>query len=263
MLKERHARESSDLKQQASSVKTNREQIEIERGEALREVQTLQQQLAATEADLQVARADAERIMKANDNLQAALESFQSEREAEMGMLEEQRIESEAHLTAAHAASMEALKEVHKAALREAKAASDAETRTVMLKVQKLEATAHEYRAENVQMRRSLDEAIQRLQSTQDDVIDRAVIKNILLDWLTTTDAHKKRQVLELMASLLNFTDDEKGRVHIREGSELFGRVIHSVAVPLPPPKADMEHLEGSNVQEKWVNFLMGETEDE
>ena len=263
MLKEKHARESNQILQKASNAQTNHAQVGVERDEALREVQTLQQQLAAAEADLQVARADAERIMQANDNLQSALESFQNEREAEMGLMEEQRLESEGHLAAAHAASMDAIKQVHQAKLREVQAAADNEIQTVMKKVHKLEATAEEYRLDNVQMRRSLDEAIHRLQATQDDVIDRTVIKNILLDWLTKTDASKKRQVLELMASLLHFTDEEKSKVHIREGSELYDKMVHAVAVPLPPPKADMEHLQGDNVREKWVNFLMGETDDD
>ena len=263
MLKEKHARESNKIIQKASTVETNHAQIEFERDEAQREVQTLQQQLAACEADLQVAKVDSERIMQANNNLQAALESFQSEREAEMALIEEQRLESEGHLTAAHEASMDAFKEVHKAKLREVQAAADSEIQAVMLKVQKLEQTAEEYRLDNVQMRRSLDEAIHRLQATQDDVIDRAVIKNILLDWLTKTDANKKRQVLQLMASLLHFTDEEKSKVHIQEGSELVGNLVHAVAAPLPPPKADMEHLKGDNVREQWVSFLMGETDDD
>lgn len=263
MLKEKHARESTKIIQKASTVETNHAQIEYERDEALREVQTLQQQLAACEADLQVAKSDGERIMQANENLQSALESFQSEREAEMALIEEQRVESEGHLAAAHEASMDAFKEVHKTKLREVQAAADNEIQAVMLKVQNLEGTAEEYRLDNVQMRRSLDEAIHRLQATQDDVIDRTVIKNILLDWLTKTDANKKRQVLELMASLLHFTDEEKSKVHIQEGSELVGSLVHAVAAPLPPPKADMEHLEGDNVREQWVSFLMGETDDD
>lgn len=263
MLREKHARESKAIMNKAVSAETTHAQIEEQRDAALLEVRTLQQQLAATEADLHVAQADAQRIMKANENLQSALESFQNEREAEMAMIDEQRLESEGQLTAAHETQMEAIKEVHKAEMRRVQAACDDEIRAVMAKVQQLQATAEEYRVENVQNRRALDEAIHRLQATQEDVIDRAVIKNILLDWLTKTDASQKRQVLELMASLLHFTDEEKSRVHIQEGSELFGNLVHAVAVPLPPSKVDLEHLQGDNVREKWVNFLLGETDDD
>jgi hypothetical protein len=262
MLREKHARENNEIKQKAASVENTQSQTERERDDAILELQALRQQVTAAEADLAIARSDAERIMSANENLQSALEAFQNEREAELGLVEEQRLESEGHLKAAHDAAMEATKEMHRAQIREVQAAADAEVRSIMARVQQWENTAEEYRLDNVQMRRSLDQAIQRLQATQEDVIDRQVIKNILLDWLTKTDAHQKRQVLDLMASLLYFTDEEKSRVHIQEGSELLEKVVHAVAVPLPPTKVDMEHLEGENVREKWVNFLMGETDD-
>lgn len=262
MLREQHDREKKKISKKAESAESTHAQIETERDEALAEVQTLKQQLAAVEADLQVAKADTERVMTANSNLQSALESFQSEREAEMSMMEEQRLESEEQIQAAHEIAMEATKESHKGELQKVRAEADNEIKAVMAKVQKLEQTAEEYRLDSVQMRRSLDQAIQRLQSTQEDVIDRQVIKNILLDWLTKTDKRQKQQVLELMASLLHFTDEEKSRVHIVEGSELFDKVLHTVAVPLPPAKADLEHLQGDNMREKWVNFLMGETDD-
>ena len=262
MLREQHDRERKQISKKAETAVSSHAQIETERDTAQAEAENLKQQLAAAEADLQVAKADAERVMTANDNLQSALESFQNEREAEMGMMDERRLDSEAHLKAAHEATMEATKESHKAELQKVRSESDDEIRAVMAKVQKLEQTAEEYRVDNVQMRRSLDQAIQRLQSTQEDVIDRQVIKNILLDWLTKTEARQKRQILELMASVLHFSDEEKSRVHITEGSELFEKVLHSVAVPLPPAKADMEHLVGENVREKWINFLMGETDD-
>ena len=263
MLREKHARESNAVREKAVKTESTYAQIEQERDEALAELQALRQQLKAAEADLAVAKADADRIMMANDNLQSALESFQNEREAELAMVEEQRLDSEEQLTAAHNAALEATKQMHANQIREVQSKADDEIRTVMIKVQKLEAQVEEYRVDNVQMRRSLDQAIQRLQATQEDVIDRSVIKNILMDWLTKTDANKKRQILEMMASLLHFTEEEKSRVHIQEGSELLEKVVHAVAVPLPPAKADLEHLEGENVREKWVNFLMGETEDD
>ena len=262
MLREKHARENNEIKQKAASAENNQSQIERERDEAILELQALRQQVAAAEADLAIARSDAERIMAANENLQSALEAFQNEREAELGLFEEQRLESEGHLKAAHEAAMEATKEVHRSQIREVQAAADAEIRAAMATTQQWQKTAEEYRVDNAQMRRSLDQAIQRLQATQEDVIDRQVIKNILLDWLTKSDAHQKRQVLELMASLLHFTDEEKSRVHIQEGSELLEKVVHAVAVPLPPTKVDLEHLEGDTVREKWVNFLLGETDD-
>jgi len=107
-------------------------------------------------------------------------------------------------------------------------------------------------------LRRSLDEAIHRLQTSQEDVIDRVLMKNILLDWFSKT-GKSKRDVLALMASVLHFTEEEKDAIHIGDHSGTFGKVVGSLAAPLPPSAADIDHLEGDTVREKWVNFLLAE----
>lgn len=111
-------------------------------------------------------------------------------------------------------------------------------------------------------LRRSLDEAIHRLQTSQEDVIDRVLMKNILLDWFSKTGKGKK-DVLALMASVLHFTEEEKDAIHIGDHSGALGKVVGAVAAPLPPSAADIDHLEGDTVREKWVNFLLAEAGDE
>lgn len=199
----------------------------------------------------------------ARDNLQMALESFQSERDAELGLLEEQRREAEEATAAAHAAALEATHEAHEAHIRDIQSAADMAVRHSMDEIKQLESKLERFRAENVQMRRSLDEAIHRLQTTQEDVVDRVLMKNILMDWLTKTGVKERKDVLEVMASLLHFTEEEKDKVHLHAPAGTLGKVVGSVAAPLPPSRADVEHLEGNNVREKWVNFLLAETDDE
>jgi hypothetical protein len=264
MLKEDNDREKSKNTSVAASAESNTAQLEAERDAAQAGVQDLRQQLSAALADVEVARSDTNRVMMANNNLQSALEAFQSEREAELSMLEEQRMEAEEATAAAHAAALAATHEANGAHLREIQHAGDAAVKNSMNEVKQLEAKLEKYRLENIQMRRSLDEAIHRLQTTQEDVIDRTLMKNILLDWLTKTSSKEKKPVLEIMASVLHFTDQEKERVHMDDSGLALGRaVMGRVAVPLPPSKADMEHLEGDNVREKWVNFLLAETNDD
>jgi hypothetical protein len=84
-------------------------------------------------------------------------------------------------------------------------------------------------------------------------------MKNILLDWFAKT-GKGKRDVLALMASVLHFTEEERDAIHIGDGPGAFQKVVGAVAAPLPPSAADMQHLEGANVREKWVNFLLAET---
>jgi chromosome segregation ATPase len=224
------------------------------------EVHDLKRQLTAARADIDLARADTERVMTANANLQHALEAFQSERDAELALLEDQRRDMEEAMAAAHAAALEATHEAHEADIRRIRLGANEEVAKVRMEVKKMEEKNDILKADNVQMRRSLDEAIQRLQSTQEDIIDRTIMKNILLDWLSKPAAKERRQVLEVMANLLHFTTEEKEKVHlVDEGA--FGKIVHSVA-QLPPPKADVEQLKRENVREKWVNFLLSEIED-
>jgi len=218
----------------------------------------------ATLGDLEIARADYARIITANENLQSALEAFQDERQAEINIINEQRNESEEALKSAHATATSALKQIHETEIYEIQKASDNAVKNVMHEMELVENNLKKLKSENNQMRRSLDEAIHRLQTSQEDVIDRNVMKNILLDWCILNDKSKRHQVLQVMANLLHFSDEEKEKVHLTSKSldSVRVKVVEALAAPLPPSKADVEHLEGSNVHEKWVNFLMAETDD-
>jgi len=264
MLKEERNRES--LKNQAvmDSAMTSHTQLEMERDNALSELKDSKQQLGATIGDLEIARADYSRIIVANENLQSALEAFQDERAAEMEMIEEQRHESEEALKTAHATATSALKQIHENEMYEIQKASDNAVKNVMHEMELVETNLKKLKSDNNQMRRSLDEAIHRLQASQEDVIDRNVMKNILLDWCILNDKSKRHQVLQVMANLLHFSEEEKEKVHLTSKSldSVRAKVVGALAAPLPPSKADVEHLEGSNVHEKWVNFLMAETDD-
>jgi chromosome segregation ATPase len=239
--------------------------VESERDSALSELRDMKQQLAAVNADLEIARADNTRIMTANTNLQTALEAFQDERQAEIRMIDEQRLESEQAIKSAHEASLSALRQTHETKIYEVQKAAATTMQAMKGEMELLEGQIEKLKSENNQMRRSLDEAIHRLQSTQEDVIDRHVMKQILLDWCLLKDKSKRHQVLQVMANLLHFTDEEKEKVHLTsvDLDSVRARFVGAFAAPLPPSKADVEHLEGDNVREKWINFLIAETDDE
>jgi hypothetical protein len=111
-------------------------------------------------------------------------------------------------------------------------------------------------------LRKALDEAISRLQTDQEDVIDRSLIKNIILDWHAKR-GKAKQDVMILLGSILHFTEDEKDKAFIADGPGTLGKVYDAVAAPLPAPKLNVDKIEGDNVREKWVNFLLAETGDE
>ena len=124
-------------------------------------------------------------------------------------------------------------------------------------------------RRDSINLRKALDEAIARLQTNQEDVIDRSLIKNIILDW-HAKKGKAKRDVMILLGSILHFTEDEKDKALISEGPGTFDRVYGAVAAPLPRSKLDADKIEGDtifihgdNLREKWVNFLLAETGEE
>lgn len=66
-----------------------------------------------------------------------------------------------------------------------------------------------------------------------------------------------------LLGSILHFTEDEKDKAYIGDGPGTLDKVVNVVAAPLPPSKLNVDKIEGDNMREKWVNFLLAETGDD
>jgi myosin heavy subunit len=250
MVREERDRERAKNHSVVQSTITSHSVLESERDSAVAEVRDLKQLLAAALGDLDIARADRGRLLTANNNLQSALEAFQDERQAEINMVEEQRLEAEAGIKAAHAAAVEIMKQTHAEEIRRVQRVAEENTKKAVEQRDDIMVSFKKLQAENFQTRRSLDEAIHRLQTTQEDVIDRTLMKNILLDWCIMKDKEKRHQVLELMASVLHFTDEEKESVHLThlDIDSVRSKVVGAIAAPLPPSKAILEQLPGENV---------------
>ena len=139
MLKEARDRERAHRETAAVNAESSQAELEAERDAALSTARDLERQLTATLADLEIARADTERVMMANVNLQCAIEAFQSEREAEMSLLNGQRVADEEAAAAAHAAAIEALHQVNDARMREVQMAADVAIKNIMGEVQGLQ----------------------------------------------------------------------------------------------------------------------------
>lgn len=264
VLREERDRERMQSQSTVESAMQSSIRIETERDEAISELRDVKQQLAASIADLEIARADVDRMSVANSNLSDALEAFQDERRAELELLEHQRAEAEKALASSHTAAIAAIREAHNHELEKIQTAADTAVRHKMDELSALEIQIEKLKSENTQMRRSLDEAIYRLQTSQEDVIDRTLMKNILLDWCTMKEMAKRQQVLELMASVLHFNEDERNKVHLThmDIESVRSRVVGAIAAPLPPSKANVDSLEGANVREKFLNFMLAETDD-
>ena len=262
MLEEERLREKSALESAQDKTSEDYAQVLNERDAANATVRNLEQQLVAARADLELAHTDRDRAVTANDNLTMALEAFQSERESEISLLSEQRIADEEAVKAAHQASLEAMKEANAAQMRDVQYAADKSVQNQLAEMDKMETELQECRRESSNLRKALDEAIARLQTSQEDVIDRNLIKNVILDWHGKR-GKDKRDVMILLGSILHFTEDEKDKALIGEGPGALHKVYDAVAAPLPPAKLNVDKIEGETVRDKWVSFLMAETGDD
>ena len=76
---------------------------------------------------------------------------------------------------------------------------------------------------------------------------------------------NRSREVMDLIAKVLDFNDDQKVIVGLKVGNIGFRHAVGSIfksIVGNSPTKTPQE-IEGENLAELWVNFLMTETGDE
>ena len=184
------------------------------------------------------------------------------ERESEVALWEENYKSSEQALIDAHKTELKAIKDTSDQMVREIQLAAEKAVSNMMQELSASERKVDEYRKECITTRRSLDEAIHQLQRNQEDVIDRSVIKNILLDWHIKSGKAKK-DVMLVLSSLLHFTEEEKEKcgLGLNAGS-LAEKLVVAVAPPLTPAKS-IDQIEGDTVRDKFVNFILAELGDE
>ena len=149
MLQEENTRQRTKNQSVIDSAMSSQTQTESERDTALSELRDTKQKLAAAVGDLEISRADYTRIMTANNNLQSALEAFQSERQAEMEMNDEQRQQVEDAVKSAHATAINALRQVHETELYELQKASDKAVKNVMHEMELFEGEMEKLKSEN------------------------------------------------------------------------------------------------------------------
>jgi hypothetical protein len=223
----------------------------------------LRGRLEAMEVDLRMARADLEGNEVAMANMHTAMQNLQGERDSEIRMVEQQAKDDRMMEREAVEGRLAALAEVHESNIADVRDVHKKEIRIEKDRLETLNVKHEGVLAENVGLRRSLDEAIKRLQASQEDIVDRVLMKNILLDW-HSKKGDERKDVMAVMASLLHFTDEEKKQADLyferREDKGVMGNLVGNIVAPLPPPVLDVEQLEGENVRDKFVQFLLAES---
>ncbi|KAI0918396.1 hypothetical protein AcV5_002395 [Taiwanofungus camphoratus] len=205
------------------------------------------------------------------NNLQSVLEDFQAAKDHE---LQQATKDYESQITSV-TQSLAEFK--HRALTAELQLE---ESSTNSSRIQELEKEVKEknlligkLRHEAVIMNEHLMEALRRLrQSSTDTNVDRRLVTNVLLSFLATPRGDTKRfEMLSLLATILNWSDDERERAGLqRKGGTLQGSAVAAVSslfggsrsASMSPRGKGLE-LEKTDETESfsrlWVEFLLTE----
>lgn len=189
------------------------------------------------------------------DNLRAALSSTESDYH---------------HLQLQHKKQLADSSLVHADLLQQIKQSNSAQVQDAMREMQTKLASAEqhaqdqellcrqaqwEFQKEKQRLQQSLQDVINQLQNSSKDVIDRALVANLVVSYFQRKRA---REVLELIAKVLGFNEDQLVTVGLRVPPiNLFASLLQTVIGP-PTPVA----VEGENLAELWVNFLLTQSDE-
>ncbi|CDO76463.1 hypothetical protein BN946_scf184600.g12 [Trametes cinnabarina] len=260
------------------------EECRIERDEW--EQKALQEHISADEArtaadvlrrDLEVereARARAEAGLEVErekcNNLQSVLEDFQAAKDHD---LKQAVKEYETQLMQVTQSLAEFKSRALNAELQlEESSTSNARVQELEKEVKEKSILIGKLRHEAVIMNEHLMEALRRLRrSSTDTNVDRRLVTNVLLSFLTTPRADSKRfEMLSLLATILQWNDDEREKAGLQRSSSstlqssstsslpsLFGR--SSASSPRGKPAELDKTDETESFSRLWVEFLLTE----
>lgn len=117
--------------------------------------------------------------------------------------------------------------------------------------------TEMEIASERKKMQATFNDTIARLKNSQEDVVDRTLVSNLLVSYF---QRKRSLDVLELIARILVFSEEQKAAVGLKPSAVSFVSFFQSI---VGAPQKPVENLEGYNLAEMWVNFLLVETESE
>ncbi|EJF60500.1 hypothetical protein DICSQDRAFT_155665 [Dichomitus squalens LYAD-421 SS1] len=255
------------------------EQCRIERDEW--EQKALQEHVSADEArtsadslrrDVEVEREARQRAETALEiereksaNLQSVLEDFQASKEHD---LKQAVKEYERQLLQVTQSLAEFKSRALNAELQlEENSTSNSRVQELEKEVKEKSVLVGKLRQETVIMNEHLMEALRRLRrSSSDTNVDRRLVTNVLLSFLTTPRADPKRfEMLSLLSTILQWTEDEREKAGLQRsgalqpslGGSLWGR--SGTSSPSAKPAELQKTDETESFSRLWVEFLLTE----
>ncbi|KAG8905638.1 hypothetical protein FRC01_008285 [Tulasnella sp. 417] len=199
-------------------------------------------------------------------NLQSVLEDFQAAKDAEIrsALTEyelqiQQTTQSLAEFKSRALSAEAELSEVGSSAGRLAEVEQELKDKAALIA---------KLRHENVIANEHLTEALRRLRkNSSDENVDRRLITNVILSYLTTARGDSKRfEMLSLLASILSWSDPERETAGLQKQSAAskqqapLGRKTSGALGGRPSPLDVPKQEESESFSKLWVEFLLKES---
>ncbi|CBJ31818.1 conserved unknown protein [Ectocarpus siliculosus] len=288
------AKESAE--QEALSVKMLYSEVQEELERALQETDqrstsgqeqaTLSKQLRQAQARLEEAREDKHRQEQASaaalassqalhqaalqreQQLGGVLEAFHEEKATEVEVMNKRRQEDLASQAASFEATELSLKRSFEARLSEQAQTLERDRLKDRRAEAVLEGENARIKEDLAKSRAALEAALLRLSGSCDDTLDRQLVTNLIVRYVSS---HHKKQVLELMARMFNFTEEEKEQVGLSNRGPTLPGMLTAMFVgggqdgdhDPEAATAEAKASAGEALGDLWVDFLMAETTEE
>ncbi|CAM9373063.1 unnamed protein product, partial [Ectocarpus sp. 4 AP-2014] len=245
---------------------------------ALQREQQLGSQVKALRADLALANQDTARHEAALGNLRQAptrsssvlgvLEAFHEEKATEVEVMNKRRQEDLASQAKSFEATELSLKRSFEARLSEQAQALERGRLKDRRAEAVLEGANARIKEDLAKSRAALEAALLRLSGSCDDTLDRQLVTNLIVRYVSS---HHKKQVLELMARMFNFTEEEKEQVGLSNRGPTLPGMLTAMFVGgsqdgdhgPEAATAEAKASAGGALGDLWVDFLMAETTEE
>ncbi|ORY92707.1 hypothetical protein BCR35DRAFT_298211 [Leucosporidium creatinivorum] len=265
-----------DAQEDLERVRMEREEWE---GEAMRErvrreelvtrLGQVEMELGVAKSEREVLREERDREAESASNLHAVLEEFQAAKERE---LESTLGDLQAQLHASNDSLAAYKKRATTAEANLAAAQNDSEKVLMLTKqVKDQSLLTGKLRHEAVILNEHLTEALRRLKKdSNENSVDRRLVSNVLITFLNTPRADTKRfEMLQLISSILSWTDDQREQVGLQRSSGLSAPgVIASGSrggakghARSGKGKAVDDLGENESFSDLWIEFLLKESQ--
>lgn len=256
-LQEAHRRLKQEEEQSAHTRQHDVDRLRIEVEERTRQLETIEIEVGQLRERCDAAEkkaAESELVAKthrqAEENLQIAIEQLEA---AQEGAVEQRTIELEKKLRETEKLYEEA-REKEEAAL-----VSKSQLNLRDDEIRELRGAIGRLADERVELKLELEENLSRLNHPDagGQLVDRRVVRQLLVSYFRVGSV-RRRDVLELMSRMLAFSEADNTAVGLRRRA-----LMDRIGSLVQPPEMDDASLPPiGTVSDKWIEFLMKETEE-